>query len=169
MKKSDLANFDNYFERYLKYVSEEDVIESLENSLRYSKDFLLNFPKEKLEYRYQPGKWTVKEILGHLIDSERIFCYRALTLSRNNRIELPGYDQDEYIKYSNANIRNIDDLLEDLMIARKSNIILFKSFDEEMLARTGVANKKKVSVLLLGFLLSGHLLHHLNIIKERYL
>jgi hypothetical protein len=169
MKKTELKNINDYFANYIKNVKEEDVIEALENSLNYALEFIPNIPSEKLDYRYLPEKWSIKEILIHLIDSERILSYRALRFARNDKNELLGYDQDEYIKYSGANKRSIADILEDFSIARKANVILFKSFNDEMLSRTGIANKREISVITLGFLLSGHLLHHLNVIKEKYL
>jgi hypothetical protein len=169
MKKSDLVNLNEYFRNYINNVKEENVIDAFESSLEYTRKFLLNIPKEKLEYKYQHDKWTIKEIILHLIDSERIMGYRALTFARNDKNELWGYDQDNYIKYSNANKRSIEDLIEDFTIARRSNIVLFNSFDDEMFMRKGFANKKEQSVLLLGFLIVGHELHHLKIIKDRYL
>jgi hypothetical protein len=169
MKKSDLTNLSEYLNNYIKNVKEEDIIEAFESSLTYIQEFISNIPVEKLEYKYQPEKWTIKEILCHLIDSERIISYRALRFARNDKNELLGYDQDEYIKYSEANKRSVADLLEDFTLARKANIVLFKSFNNEMLSRIGIANKREISVIVLGFLISGHVLHHLNVIKERYL
>jgi hypothetical protein len=169
MKKSDLVNLDEYFKNYLNNVPEEELPSALMNSLQFTHNFITNVPADKLEHRYEPGKWSIKEIFMHLIDSERIIGYRALRFARNDKNELLGYDQDEYAKYSKANERSIEDLLEDFTAARRANIVLFKSFDDEMLSRTGVANKKEVSVLLLGFLVCGHAMHHLKIIRERYL
>jgi hypothetical protein len=169
MKKSDLNDYPEYFEKYVNLVEDEDLIDALENSTKKIKSFLYSIPEEKLEFRYQQDKWTIKEIISHLIDSERILSYRALRFARNDHTELHGYEQDDYVKNSKSNERKINDLINEYLIANKSTIELFKSFNEEMLLRKGIANKLEVSVLLIGFVATGHCLHHMNIINQRYL
>lgn len=119
--------------------------------------------------RYEPGKWTMKDILAHIIDDERVFCYRALRFARNDKTELPGVDQDIDAEFACANDRDISELLDEYNKVRDSSIALFKSFSEEMIERTGKASGFNVSVSALGYLIAGHELHHLKIIKERYL
>ncbi len=125
--------------------------------------------EKMLMFRYEPDKWTMKDILAHITDDERVFCYRALRFARNDKTELPGVDQDLDAEFAGANDRDISDLLDEYTKVRDSSISLFKSFSEEMINRTGKASGFNVSVCALGYLIAGHELHHLNIIKERYL
>ena len=169
MKKSDLTDFPEYYQKYIDWVEEGDLLAALEDSLRTISTFFLSLPEEKQDYRYQAEKWSIKEVLSHLIDSERIMGYRALRFARNDKTELSGYDQDNYVKNSKVAGRNIAYLVNDYSSARKANLELFKSFDDEMLLRRGMANKWEVSVLLIGFVIVGHGFHHVEIIKQRYL
>jgi uncharacterized damage-inducible protein DinB len=158
------------FEQYIKLVYSEDssILESLKSAQKEFESLLRNVPKEKHGFSYAEGKWTLKEVIQHVIDTERIFCYRALCFARNDKTLLPGYDQDIFVENDNANDRNYYDLLEEMEVLRKSTIQLYKSFSKEALLRTGVASKEKMSVRALGYLFSGHQIHHLNVVKERY-
>ncbi|MFT7442480.1 MAG: hypothetical protein ACI9Q3_000854 [Maribacter sp.] len=160
-----------YFEQYIKLVYSEDrtIIESLESSQNEFESLLRSVPKEKYGFSYAQGKWTLKEVIQHIIDTERVFCYRALCFARNDKTSLPGYDQDIFVANDSANDRNYDDLLAEMQVLRKSTIQLYKSFSEEALLRIGVASEEKMSVRALGYLFSGHQKHHLNVVKERYL
>ncbi|MDT0293186.1 DinB family protein [Mesonia ostreae] len=124
---------------------------------------------ETLIYRYAEDKWTPKEMLLHLIDSERIFCTRALRFARKDKTLLSGYDHEDFVKESGANTRSLESLLEEYNMQRQSSILLFKSFTKDMLQRKGNANGLEVSVAALGLIISGHELHHVQILKERYL
>ncbi len=141
----------------------------LEQTLGSAKALFRSLPEEKLTWRYAEGKWTVKEILGHIIDTERIYAYRALRFSRNDATELPGFEQDDYVKYSNANERSIDDMLEELSSVRASSIALLKSLDADALERGGIANGRRMTARGAAYILAGHQVHHMNIIRERYL
>ncbi|MGA7159628.1 MAG: DinB family protein [Bacteroidota bacterium] len=145
------------------------VLKHLANNFQATKDFILSIPKEKLSHRYAKGKWTIKEVLVHLIDDERIFAYRALRFARHDKTELPGFEQDDYVPYSKANDRSIENIVEEFETVRNATLSLFRSFNEEDLRRSGVANKHPVSVRALVYHLAGHELHHMKIIKERYL
>ena len=118
---------------------------------------------------YAEGKWSIKEIAGHLIDNERIMSYRALSISRNETQSLPGFDENDYIRESNYSKRNYYDIVDELRKVRESNLPMFKSFSEEILDRRGVANNSEVTVRALLFIIAGHEIHHINIVKERYL
>jgi uncharacterized damage-inducible protein DinB len=168
MLKSEYAP---YFEQYIKLVYSEDtsILESLMSSQKEFESLLRNIPKEKHNFSYAEGKWTLKEVIQHIIDTERIFCYRALCFARNDKTSLPGYDQDVFVDNDNANDRNYYDLLDEMEVLRKSTIHLYKSFSEKALLRIGVASDEKMSVRALGYLFSGHQIHHLNVVKERYL
>jgi uncharacterized damage-inducible protein DinB len=160
-----------YFEHYIQLVSKggKSIIESLEVSQNEFEGVLRNLPKEKHNFAYAENKWTLKQVLQHTIDTERIFCYRALCFARNSQTSLPGFDQDVFVDYGNANQLEYNDLLDEMASLRKSTIQLYKSFSEEALRRIGVASDHKMSVRALGYLFSGHQLHHLNVVIERYL
>lgn len=168
MKKNEIDTLPEYFDGYINEVEDIDLYDALTN---YSAN-LLNKENEKLnkigDAVYAPGKWTVKEIIQHLIDSERIFNYRALRIARNDKTPLPGFEENEYVPESKANKRTVDNLLYELDIVRKSTVILFESFDEVMLKREGKCFNKNISVLAIGFVISGHTIHHIDVIKNKY-
>ncbi len=145
---------------------------SLTDALRYSHEqlsiALQSVPEEKGNYAYAPGKWSVKEVLCHVQDAERIFAYRALRFARNDKTELPGFDEVKYTPESNAHARTLKQLIDELQRLRITTIDLFNSFTPEMLNRTGTANNNLVSVLNLGYIIAGHEIHHLGVLKSRY-
>jgi uncharacterized damage-inducible protein DinB len=145
------------------------VLKHLQDNLKATKDFILSLPEEKLTYRYAEGKWTIKEILVHIIDDERIYAYRALRFARNDKTELPGFEQDDYALHSGANERDIKDILKEFETVRNSTISLFNGLDGQALTRTGVADGKVMSVRAAAYHIAGHELRHIKIIKERYL
>ena len=160
-----------YFERYiqLSVLKGKTIIENLESAQDEFERVLRNLPDSKHSYSYASGKWTLKELIQHVIDTERVFCYRALSFARNDQTALPGFDQDVFVDNDTANERDYYDLLDEMKVLRKSSIQLFKSFSKEALLRIGVASNNKMSVRALGYLFSGHQIHHINIVKERYL
>ncbi|MEZ7497916.1 DinB family protein [Flavobacterium sp. Arc3] len=171
MKSNQLPDTE-YAPFYADYVSElEDVnlIEELEISLHDFIKFVQNIPMNKFDYRYAEGKWTIKEIIQHLIDTERIFSYRAMRISRNDKTPLPSFEENDYVDNTNANERNLQGLLTEMALVRQSTIALFKSFSEEQLTRMGVASNSAVSVRAIGFITIGHQKHHQKIFQERYL
>jgi uncharacterized damage-inducible protein DinB len=145
------------------------VLKHLADNLKASTAFILSLPAEKLAYRYAEGKWTIKEILVHLVDDERIYAYRALRFARNDKTELPGFEQDDYALYSGANARRVEDILEEFATVRRATISLFDNLESEALMRAGRADGKVMSVRAAAYHIAGHELRHLNIIKERYL
>lgn len=145
------------------------VLNHFQENLNATREFILSLPEQKLLYRYADGKWTIKEVLVHIIDDERIYAYRALRFARNDKTELPGFEQDDYARHSRANERDIKDILDEYAAVRDSTIALFNGLEEEALARGGVANENFVTVRALAYHIAGHELHHINIIKERYL
>lgn len=145
------------------------VLKHLEDNLKATRDFILSLPEEKLGFRYAEGKWTIKEILVHLIDDERIYAYRALRFARNDKTELPGFEQDDYALHSGANERSLEDILKEFSSVRRATISLFEGFDSEALMRAGIADGKVMSVRAAAYHIAGHEMRHLNIIKERYL
>jgi len=159
-----------YQESYIKLVDDAySLTEELEISVHNLIHFVREIPMDKYEYRYTEGKWTIKEILQHIIDSERVFAYRALRFSRGDGTALPGFDENMYGNNSHAESRSINDLLTEMSAVRHANIMMFKSFSEEALLRKGIASGYTISVRAFGFLLIGHQNHHIKIFKERYL
>lgn len=171
MKVSNLpsSDFDHYLKNYLEKVPDLSLLESLDYSKNKVIQFYKELPNDKEEYRYAENKWTPKEILLHLIDTERIFCGRALRFARNDKTVLPGYDHEDFVKESDANDRMLENLLEEYIAQRKSSLLLFKSFSQPILEKIGNANNLMVSVGAIGLVISGHELHHLQILNERYL
>ena len=160
-----------YFERYmqLSVLKDKTIIESLESAQDEFESVLRNLPDKKHSFSYATGKWTLKELIQHVIDTERVFCYRALSFARNDQTALPGFDQDVFVDNATANERDYYDLLDEMKVLRKSSIQLFKSFSKEALLRVGVASDNKMSVRALGYLFSGHQIYHINNVKECYL
>ena len=172
MKISQLepTEYASFYSTYLSQVSDEyPLIEELEISVHRLIKFVQNIPMDKFDYRYEVGKWTIKDILQHLIDCERIFAYRALRFSRNDKTDLPGFDEDNYANSAKANTRSIQSLLTELAVVRQATLSLFKTFNEEQFLANGTANNNRMSVRALGFVIIGHQNHHQRIFLERYL
>ena len=164
------GEFPPYAIMYIKLVQDGGLLSQyLKDNFIAAKNFILSIPEEKLLSRYAPGKWTIKETLVHIIDDERIYAYRAMCFARNEKKELPGFEQDDYALYSGANERTIQNILEEYEAVRYSTIALFNGLPEEALMRYGIANNNRATVRALGYHIAGHELHHMNIIKERYL
>jgi len=158
-----------FYASYIQGLENVHLIEELEISLHEFIRFVQNIPMDKFDFRYDEGKWTIKEIIQHLIDTERIFSYRALRISRNDKTPLPGFEENDYVINTNANNRNLQDLLTEFSAVRHSSLLLFKSFSPEQLLRTGIASKAEVSVRAIGFITIGHQKHHQKIFEQRYL
>ena len=169
MAKPTTADYPVYFQKYIDLVPENDLITAFENQETIISASLKSISEEKSNFSYAAGKWTIKELLQHLTDSERIFCFRALCFARKDATPLPGFEEDDYALHSNANSRTWNDLVDEFLAVRKATYWLFKSFSADVLALNGTANNNKTSVHSIGFIILGHFYHHNNIIKERYL
>lgn len=145
------------------------VLMHLAENLAATEHFVRAFPEESLAVPHAPGEWTMKEILVHVIDDERIYSYRALRVARGDLTELPGFEQDEYVPYSRANERSLDDILEEFAAVRRATIALFNSFDDAALLRKGISSDKIMSVRAAAYHIAGHEMHHLNSMRENYL
>ena len=157
-----------YFDRYINLSDDIEVIDALAH---YGTPYLQNERSEliKLGDRvYAPGKWTVKDILQHIADTERIFAYRALRISRSDTTPLPGFDENSYAEQTTAAVRTVDDLLQEFDMIRASTLLLYRSFTNDMLLKEGTASGKTISPLAIGFTIAGHAVHHINVLKERY-
>ena len=158
-----------YFKVYLDQLGEDSLLESLFNGGEETFGFFSAIPEDKLEYRYEEGKWTIKDILLHLIDAERAFCFRALNFAREEDVQLPGFDENIFADNAGANLRTIVDLLDEYTTVRKATLLLFKNFSEIDLVKVGKANNANLSVRAAGFIICSHEIHHIKVIKERYL
>ena len=171
MKSNQLPinEYADFYKSYIQALEDVELIEELEISLHDFIRFVQNIPMDKFDYRYAEGKWTIKEIIQHLIDSERVFSYRALRISRNDKTPLPGFDENEYVANSNGNKRNLQGLLTELAVVRQATLSLFNSFSQEQLQYVGIASENQISVRAIGFIIIGHQKHHQKIFAERYL
>ncbi|WP_369994894.1 DinB family protein [Winogradskyella sp.] len=158
-----------YYEGYINKATSIGIKEGLQTNLKEIMDFLSKLPKEKEDYAYAKGKWTVKDILLHIIDAERVFAYRALRIGRGDETPLAGFEQDDYVEQGKAANRSFESLIEEYESVRKATISLFKSFDDKTLLLMGKASGSSVSVRALGYIITGHENHHMQVIKERYL
>lgn len=166
----DKNTFDIFFYTYIDKVSSEySLIEELEISQHRLIKFVQDIPYDKFDYRYQPDKWTIKEIIQHLMDAERVFVYRALRFSRGDKTELPGYDENLFVENCMANNRHLTELLSEFTSLRQATISFFKSLSKEQLNLKGIASNRNTSVAVLGFSIIGHQNHHLQVYAERYL
>lgn len=157
-----------FYKGYIETVA-DDVIDELETQAHAFPDFLRALPPEKADYAYAEGKWTLKELLGHIIDTERIMTYRILCISRQDPTPLPGFDENEYVKKSRYLNQDFGKLIEEFGVLRRANLYLFRSLQESELSYRGMANNCTVSVRALLFIIAGHVNHHRKIITERYL
>ncbi len=146
-----------------------NVITILEEQIGETLRFLGALTEEKARHRYAPGKWSIKEIVGHLADAERILTYRGLRFARGDATPLPGFEQDDYVQPSGADRRPLEDLLAELACVRRASLHLFRGFDADAWARRGVASDREIAVRAVPFILAGHERHHLATIRERYL
>lgn len=164
------AEYNEYYSRYINKVSKDtSLIKGFENDRKMVVDFFSSVPENKLEYRYQPEKWTIKELLQHIIDTERIFIYRFLRISRNDKTALAGFDQDIYIDPSMANNKSLEELINEFNSTRSYSINLIQSISDENLKNIGTASDSTISARACAFILLGHSVWHIEVIKERYL
>ena len=158
-----------YYRGYVGQVSEQDILPVMRSQLDALDVLLGRVTPERETYRYAEGKWSIREMIGHLIDGERVFGYRAFAIARGDRNNMPGFDQDEYMLTAPYNQIELEDLLSEFRLVRLSNIAMLRNLDEESWLRMGTANDAQVSVRALTFIMAGHVRHHMGILRERYL
>ncbi len=168
IKRSQLSPLPEYFDRYINVVDDVSVLRALELSLEELKNAPLDKWRKLGNQVYAPGKWTINDIVQHIIDAERVFCYRALSFARGEQKVMP-FDEELYGKNAKASSRKLEDLMDELVTVRKSTIHLYNSFKDEMLVRIGIGLKGEYSVHDIGFIIAGHQRWHLRVIEERYL
>lgn len=164
-----MTEFQKYIQRYKDLVPSENWTEEMKISGEKTVNLYTNLSSKQAEFAYAEGKWTLKELLQHLIDAERIFAYRALRFARKDKTELAGWDEELYAKHYFSKERTLQSLVEEFEAVRKSSLLFFENLNQEQLSASGVANRNEISVETLGKLIIGHNIHHLNIIQERYL
>lgn len=166
--KSEIIKAPSY-QAYLDLVKEEDVLKAIRNNTRQFRKFLQKIPRKKFDYAYAEGKWTIREMLQHIIDAERVFTYRALRFSRLDPTPLPSFDEELWGAHSGGAGRRWKDLVNEFEAVRQSTEYLFDSLSDEQLRFVGEANGRPQNALTVGFVLSGHVTHHMNLLRERYL
>lgn len=161
--------YNPYYGPYINILGAANLMEALQSSSESFQQLIIDLPIEKLYYSYADEKWTIAQIILHLIDAERVFQYRALRFGRNDKTDIPGFEQDDYVIEGNGNKRTKKELLEEFIAVRSSSLKLFNSFSEDVLLKKGTAGGNPMSVRAIGFVLSGHVLHHMKIISEKYI
>lgn len=169
MPRPDLSRVPVWFHGYINQVKENNLKDALSNQSAYLFKFLKKIPVAKHNYRYAKGKWTIKEVIQHIIDAERVFTYRALCVARKEEQNLPGFDENIYADNSKASKRNWNDMLEEFKALRKATELLYRSFDKAQLDTSGISNNNPIYVNAICFVTVGHVEHHVRILKERYL
>jgi hypothetical protein len=168
MQRPDKTEYDPYYEGYISLVEKEDIIDTLERQNTELSDAFGGFGEDRGNHRYAEGKWSIKELLSHIIDGERMFGYRVFRISRGDKTPIEGFEQDDYIENSHANERGFADMIEEFENLRSANLLLFRNLKDADWVRTGTANDVEISVRALVFIMAGHVRHHLKILDERY-
>jgi len=168
MNRPQANEYPVFYKGYIDTVN-EDVLAELEHQIESFQALLKEIPEEKASFAYAEGKWTIIELLGHILDTERIMAYRALRIARNDATPLAGFEENDYVANAHFEDRSLGSMAEEFEHLRKSNLFLIKSLNETELARVGISNEKPISAKALVFIIAGHLNHHMRILKERYL
>ena len=169
ISKPSPSDLSGYYQSYLHYVPEDDLLQALKEQKTVIENFVSSISTAKESFRYAEGKWMLKEVLGHLCDTERILSYRALRIARNDKTPMSGFDENHYTPNSNYKDRTLKNISEEFLAVRTATILLFENMSEEMLDRKGIANDSDVTVRTILFFMVAHARHHLGVIKERYL
>lgn len=163
------SEYVNFYTGYVEQVEKANVINTLNSQMHELYTLINTVPGDKAYFAYEPGKWTLKEVFGHMIETERLFCYRAFSISRGEKNPLPGMDQDEYMANNNYNARTLANLSNEYLAVRVSTIHLLSNMTKSMINQRGTASGFDFTVRALAFIIAGHERHHINIIKEKYL
>ena len=169
MSKPDTSEYAAFYKRYVDILTDDhSLVGHLEDSLREFTDNLTALDNDMWNYRYAEGKWTIKEVVQHMIDTERVFSYRALRFARNDQSPLPGFDENRFAEESGADKREAASLIKEFILLRNANVLMFSEFGEVELSRSGYIGNNEMTVRALGYICSGHVRHHLQVIRERY-
>jgi hypothetical protein len=167
--RPDPADYVAYYQGYVAAVPDGDITLTLADQLETTLALLRSIPESAADNAYAPGKWSIKELVGHVLDGERLFACRALRFSRNDATPLPGFDQDEYVRHGEFGAYTLEDLAREFELVRRSNIMMFQHFSDQAWERRGVANNNPVTVRALAWIMAGHAAHHMEILRSRYL
>jgi hypothetical protein len=162
------GEYATYYDRYISLVQGDDILNALDQQRRQTMLLLSGRNDEDGDFRYAPGKWNAKEVLGHVCDTERVFAYRALRISRADATPMEGFEQDDYVRNGPFAQRPLADLVEDFIAVRRATLSLLRNLDEPAWSRRGIANKNEVTVRALAYTIAGHELHHRKILEEKY-
>jgi hypothetical protein len=168
MNRPQADEYPVFYKGYIDTVN-DDVLAELKNQIVSFPELLKQIPEERADFAYAEGKWTIIELLGHILDTERIMAYRALRIARNDSTPLAGFDENDYVANAHFADRTLGSMAEEFEYLRKANLFLIESLNETELSRVGISNEKPISVKALVFIIAGHLNHHVRILKERYL
>lgn len=163
------AEYLPYYKQYIELVNVMPLLDALAAGMETTQNFFENLPEEIWDYRYAPGKWTPKDILQHIADTERVFAYRALYFARDKKVDIKGFDENIFAENAFAEKKSVSELLQNYVAVRNASLSLFSGFDERELKQIGMGNGSAMSVRAAGFIICGHEKHHCNIILERYL
>lgn len=169
MTRPDLEKLHAFYHGYVEHVKDMDLFDALRHAEKIVQQTVPYIPEDKGEYRYAEGKWSVKELLNHILDSERVFAYRALRFSRNDKTPLHPFEEKDFAPEANAHSRDMQQFAREMKRLRETTIDLFQSFTNEMLEREGLVGDKRLSVKNIAYVIAGHELHHMKILRERYL
>lgn len=169
MRELLLKECNEFYHGYINSAPEGDILSVLEDQNAAVRKIFLEISAEKADYRYAEGKWTIRELIAHVLDTERVFGFRAFWFSRNAESDQPGMDQDRFVDYCGADLRDIADMAEELFEIRQSHIRMFRGMNAEMMQRSGIASGVSFTVRTLPYIMAGHLQHHVNVLQEKYL
>jgi hypothetical protein len=163
------GEYGEYYQRYIDLVTEDDIVAALDAEVHETATFLATINEEQAAHRYDAGKWSMKQVIGHITDTERVFAYRALCIARGDQGSLPGFDEKSFGENGGFDARSMSDLAEELAAVRRANVLMLRGLSDEAWGRSGVANDLPVSVRALSFIMLGHERHHVRVLRERYL
>jgi DinB superfamily len=164
----EASEYNPYYGKYISLIAEGDILATLTHQIDRMKSLLSGLGKEEANYRYAPDKWTIRQALGHVIDAERVFAYRALRISRNDKTPLAGFEQNNYVPNGPFEFVSLPDLLEEYAAVRRATVLLFRHLRPEAWLRRGVASNSEVTVRALAYIIAGHSEHHYRIFQENY-
>jgi hypothetical protein len=162
-------NVSEYYQRYVEQADDDDLQKAFKKNTKLFKKVLKSIPRKKHDFAYAPDKWTIRELLQHVLDAERVFVLRAIWFARKDPSPLPGFDENIWAAASNARERKWDDLIKEFFLLREANALFFQSLNDDQLKQTGIASNNTFNVAGLGFITVGHVAHHVNVLKEKYL
>jgi len=168
-KRPSVGDFDKYYQKYVDLVEDDNVLGQMKYGLSRNIQFFNDIKVDQWNHRYEPGKWSVKEVLQHVVDTERIMSYRALRVARNDMTPMPGFEQDDYIKTVDLEATDPTDIINEYFAVRKASLAMFSSFEGSVWDRKGTASDNPITVLALAYIIAGHEIHHLDVLKKKYL